>query len=565
MPLARAAVRAALPGRVAVGLALLFCLLFLLEGLALLPYPGLQTDEVLFGSVIYEPRTLEGSVQVFQRKIPLMLMSYLGSLKALLYAGLFKVWPPSPWSVRVPVIVAGAAAVWLFFLLLRDTLGLRAALAGAALLATDTIYLLTTVFDWGPVALQHLLMLGGMVLLARFYVTAASGGRPRRLLLAAGFFLFGLGLWDKALFVWILAGLGAAALLVFPREVAKLLTPRHAAIALAAIALGALPLIIYNFRHHGPTFRNAQYSANDVRGKAAHLWRSLDGSSLFGYLSGEETGHRRKDPPDALERVSFAISDAAGRPRRNLAPLALVASLALLPFLWRSAAGRAVLFALIAALAAWLQMLFTRDAGGSTHHTVLLWPLPHLIIAAALAQASLWLRRAGAVLLALVLVLVCGSNLLVTNEYLAQFARHGGGDVWTDAVYPLQDRLLRTPARRVVVIDWGVIDVIRILGAGRLPLHQGITLAGKDALDEAERREVEVLVSSPEHVFVGHTPNHEVVTGSGARFDAHAREAGYRKEVLNVIRDRHGRPVFEIFRYAPEVRTGITSAQGPRL
>ena len=34
-----------------------------------------------------------------------------------------------------------------------------AALIGCGLLATDAIYLLTSCFDWGPVALEHLLLL----------------------------------------------------------------------------------------------------------------------------------------------------------------------------------------------------------------------------------------------------------------------------------------------------------------------------------------------------------------------------------------------------------------------
>jgi 4-amino-4-deoxy-L-arabinose transferase-like glycosyltransferase len=191
-----------------------------------LPYPGPQTDEALFASLIYEPRNLENFVQIFKHRIPLMVMSYLGALKALLYAAWFSIWPPSPVSLRLPVVLAGATSIGLFVILLREMLGRRAAWIGGLLLATDTSFLLLTTFDWGPVALQHLLLLAGLTLLLRFYPT---GSRRQ---LAAAFFLFGLAFWDKAIFVWMFTGIAVASLIVFQRELARLadrrnLSPSH--------------------------------------------------------------------------------------------------------------------------------------------------------------------------------------------------------------------------------------------------------------------------------------------------------------------------------------------------
>jgi len=49
------------------------------------------------------------------------------------------------------MLVAGAASIWLFYRLLRRIAGERAAVIGSTLLAADSLYLLTTCFDWGPV------------------------------------------------------------------------------------------------------------------------------------------------------------------------------------------------------------------------------------------------------------------------------------------------------------------------------------------------------------------------------------------------------------------------------
>jgi len=137
-------------------------------------------------------------LSVFKHKIPMLLISYLGALKAWVYAPILAIWEPSVWSVRVPVLLAGAVTLFLFWMLLERTVSRRAALAGTALLAFDTTFLLTTCFDWGPVALQHLLAVSAALLLVRFHTTGS------RRMLGAAFFLLGLALWDKALFGWTL-------------------------------------------------------------------------------------------------------------------------------------------------------------------------------------------------------------------------------------------------------------------------------------------------------------------------------------------------------------------------
>lgn len=523
----------------------IFSLIFATQALILLPYPGLQTDEALFASVLYEPRNLELSLPAFQHRIPLMVMSYLGSLKAGIYAVWFALWPPSPLSVRLPVILAGALTVWLFFRLLHATLGRRAAWLGALLLATDPSFLLTTTFDWGPVALQHLLLVGGMALLARFH-------RNRRTpALAAAFFLFGLGLWDKAIFIWMLSGVAAAALVVFRRELSETLTPRHALAAVLGGLLGALPLIIYNLRYDGPTLRHARYSASDLPGKLHLLRVTLDGSSLFGYLTREDDGRTRQDRLTALERAALTVSDAAGRPRTNLMPYLLSASAVLLPLVWRTAARRAFLFAVIAAGIGWAQMALNQDTGGSTHHTVLLWPMPPLMVAAVLAEITRRLRRTGLYVLVTAAALAMVSNILVTNEHLAQFLRHGPGPAWSDAISPLAERLQRAPAGSIVVTDWGVLDSLRLLGRGRFPLYQAIDLASKDVLSPEDRQALQWLLTLPDPIFVGHAPPEETVVGSSARLAAHAAQAGYSKRLLYTVADRHARPVFEVFRFEP--------------
>jgi len=126
----------------------LFCLLFIAVAVSWIDKPGMQTDEVLFAGGIYPPFDERFIVRIFGHEVPIMVMSYVGALKAHIWAAIFAVWPPSPASVRIPAALLGALSIWWTYLLMARTLGGAAGLVGAALLATDRIYI--PVFALGP-------------------------------------------------------------------------------------------------------------------------------------------------------------------------------------------------------------------------------------------------------------------------------------------------------------------------------------------------------------------------------------------------------------------------------
>jgi len=522
----------------------LFCLLFFVEGLVFIPYVGLQNDEALFSEIIYPPLAIPYSVRIFRHhRFPAMMGSYLGTLKACVYKAIFLLFGPSIWSVRIPVLLAGAATVWLLFVLVRQIAGARAALAATALLATDAMFVMTTCLDWGPVAIQHLLLVSGLVLLWRFHQSR------RELFLAAGFFVFGLALWDKALFFWALAGLAAGAVVVLPRALRLHWTRRNLAIAVVSLVVGAAPLVSFNIKLRGETFRgNARFSSDGIGQKVTGLWSTLEGGSLFGYMVRNEPPPEPAQPRNRMEALSVGLSEAFGQRQAGFLPYACILALAFLPWLWRTPARKPMLFALIFMVVVWLQMAFTKGAGGGAHHVVLLWPFPHLFAAVGLAEGSRKLGRAGLPALAAVLILICGSGLVVLNQYLAQAVVNGPTTIWTDAIDPLSAYLPTSPARRMYVVDWGILNSLRILNGGKLPLDLALTEVPGDP---KSRVNAVKALAAQDAVFIAHTSGNEILPGMNAGMDALARSAGYRPEVVKVIADRNRRPIFQVYRYVP--------------
>jgi hypothetical protein len=207
-------------------------------------------------------------------------------------------------------------------------------------------------------------------------------------------------------------------------------------------------------------------------------------------------------------------------------------------------------FALLAIAFAWAQMAVTANAGGSVHHAILLWPLPQMVIAISFAAASRRLRAAGIPALAAVLALLMISGLLVTNEYRCLILRNGGSPNWTDAIYRLADYMKGDSSSNVFCMDWGIMDNMRLLSRGKLPLRVGTDPIAKPALDAADREYLARTIAGAGHVFINHTKDFEFFPGINDKLVKYAADAGYRRQVMAVIADSYGRPVYEVYRFA---------------
>lgn len=519
------------------------CAFFLIAAVLFIPYAGFEDDETLFAGPLYTSGAF--FVRMFHHNVPIMLMSYLGTLKTWIYAPILRFWAPNVWSVRVPAVLIGIATICVFYRLLLRVGRPRAALAGAALLATDPSFLLTDTFDWGPVALQHLTLTAALLLL----LTAYQDASPKKI--AFGFLFLGLGMWDKALFSWLLGGLVMATITVFPREFRRLFNRRNVALAVLGFVVGAAPLIIYNTRTRLATFRgNAKFSTEGFSGKALLLRLTLDGSGLFGWLVNDEQADHPNAPATTIERLSVTVREHLGQHRSNLFVAALVTAALLAPLWWKRQ-RRAMLFAMIAMVVAWLQMAFTKDAGGAVHHAVLLWPLPHFAVAVAFAEASLSIRRYSAAVLSGAIIVLCAANLLVINQYFSQFVRFGPALIWSDAMGPLSASFDDAAGQNIYVTDWGIMDQLIMLHQGRLHVWVGTEPMNDPTLTDRGRQMLQFWMSRPNPVFVGHTKPYEVLQGTYDRLETYMGEIGYRKQVVRTIPDSHGRQIFEIDRFVP--------------
>jgi hypothetical protein len=513
-------------------------LLFTLLGFVLIPLAGIQDDEALFTVPLFAGGYPPFSLNIFGHHPPLMVFAYTGALKTYFFWPVLKLFTPSPYSLRVPVLLVGSITILGLYYFARKIAGPRAALFAAILLASDPTFLLSNTFDWGPVALQHLLLVAGLCLIVTGNLFAAC-------------FVFGLALWEKSVFVWSMAGLAAGGMAAYLLEIRQALRPngvpdkRKLAYAALAFVIGASPLVVYNIKSGNQTVHTtAHFSLEHLPLKAQELGLALNGDGLFRFLAAEAWETNPKDVDDSLPaNIAENIHDLSGDHRSSWFAYAVALALLAAPLWWRTPFRKPALFAMVFSAATFACMAVTRDAGEAIHHTVLLWPMPQLFVGVVLAAVP-WRWLSG--ILASLLVL---SNLLVINQYVFQLEQYGADGGFTDAIYPLSAQLPIAADDKIYAMDWGLTETLTFLHRGKLPLLPAADPFFTSTPDAEEQKMIAKLLSDPHGLFLGHVPEREVFTGVRERLQAAALAAGYRKQMLQVIPDSTGRPVFEIFRF----------------
>lgn len=392
------------------------------------------------------------------------------------------------------MLLIGAASLILFFATLKRFTAPTAAVAATSLLATDPAWLLATTYDWGPVAIQTFLT-----------IAVVYCGVESRFVLAG--FLAGLLMWDKALSVFVLAGLAVALAVVGKRADFRGVGGRNLLLAGIAFTVGALPLLYFNLTHGGETLIGSSHLAVDqLLLKWWMLLITLGGWSLFPMLT-----------PATLP------------PFTTLTPLLLL--LAVAAFASRpKLRNRTATFALVGAGVSWLLMLAVRDVGIGAHHIVLLSPLVFAFISSSLGPA---LRPR--VLTALVVVGV-GLNFTMLGAYRRAITVHGTNIAWSDATSHFHGVRMG----RLIAIDWGIANPYSLLQNAH----------------EADFKRVSELTSEEIRTqkFISHVDGSELVRGSNRQLDIAADALSLYRSIEDFVSDRHGKPVFMIFRYEPGFR-----------
>ncbi len=433
---------------------------FLLASGAGLSNPGLQYDELLFvNAALGDPHPYHGFISSEAFGVPTMLMPYIGALKAWLYTPIFTVFGVSVDSIRVPAVLLAALALVLAIVLVYRLLGVWPAVALAVLLGTDPVYSSVSRADWGPVVLSALLRV--TALLCYFAFLRLRKVRYLWLLVLA----LSLGLFNKLDYVWFIAALGVAALVVHHRELAELVRRSRAAVlvpiaVLIAVGIAAFFTLILpadELPRAGP-----HLSLGGRISEVEQLFRStFDGAAVYQYMTGSPLEHATLMatlfPWILISCVAVAVWNAVwGRRRMSDDPLRVATTITTF---------FVVLFVVLAA-----GITATRQATGP-HNIMLLWPLPAVLAVCLLATmicVSLQVPRLAAVAcVGVALAALIITQVRTTVTYIDAYRSHRQWSTpWSPEIYAAADAVARsaTGVDSIITADWGLGTQIFALG-----------------------------------------------------------------------------------------------------
>lgn len=464
-------------------------LLFVLLSLIHLDKPGIHYDEILFGNA-----ALGGIDGSFITKkfgsLPIMLMPYVGALKAYIYYPIFKIFPVSAHTIRIPAIILGALTLLFTFKYVNLIFDKKTAFAAMLLLAFDPSFLFQNKL-WG---VSISLFLKSLALF--FLIKGIKAGEKRFFIFS--FLCLGLGVFDKLDFIWFVTALLLAAFIVFYNEAISVFRKN---IKLSAAVLIPVFVLLYLFFIYV------------LRMSLTHF---NEGFFTFNLL--ERLKFQFVNFKDTLSgRAAYqAMTNTDLQFQSLFLPIGTLIVLLVFPirlFLKTKVFSKWIVFFVVLLIITLFQIYATAKATGS-HHMIMIYPFPHLIIAFFIGKIieSLQknhLKRVIAAVVYAAVGIVIISNLYVNFQYINAFKHDNTSVMWSAGIYNLINYVRNNKEKTYVSMDWGFHNQLLAFTRGTVRLREFFGVfrdydLEKD-IEEKEKWLIKYIICEPRFVFLFHT------------------------------------------------------------
>ncbi len=527
--------------------------LFLTLSLYQIELPGLHYDEAREAGVPAMQLHTHQAVETFRgsgirlgdRQLPLMVTDYIGALNV------YFVWPSlalfgiSVSALRLVPVVFAALTLWLTYLLARRLFGWRAGALTVLLLAVNPSFVFWSRQGIFVTSITATIAMGALLCWLRWYRRRQPG------YLYAGAFLFGLGLYAKLLFLWVIVALAATFVLFKIPDLVRGFRSwfrtgqyKHWIVALAFFLLGILPLLIYNAQTNGT-----------IQTLTENLTSTYYGGSNLAFVENLLT---------RLEQFEVVLNGShfwyLGGTFANKSYSSIFAGAGLLGLLvvvfmarhqWHKLAFPYLMLGLML-----LASCFTVSALWFTHYSILVPFMPMAVVVpldlvarhATRSASGPWIRgldRIGQILLILVVGFLGAKDLQVDLNYHQALARSGGYAAHSDASYKLTRSLQERGISSPLAMDWGIDATVEFLSAGDV---NPIEIFGYEwEAGEAFAARLAPFLTDPRNLYIFHSEEETVFQRRHA-FEELVASAGRTSEVQEEIHDRSGRLMFILVR-----------------
>ncbi len=408
--------------------------------------PGPYYDELLF---VDTATSFDPSLFIYKSflGIPILLMSYIGALKAWIYAPIFNLLGVSIYSIRLPMILLGLGTLSIYFFILQKLVRQKLLFfCSFLLLCTDPAFSFVSRIDWGPNAIAHFLI----ALLFWQFLRYLKYGSPWMLLSIVITAL--LGVFEKLNFLWFLNGLLFAGFFCYRRELwgkFKLNKRPTVLILCLAMIIAIWLMIVWIIPASQALEADKPFTLLDKANNTYHQLRLvLSSESIYSMVFASSYPYAIQMILPVLLGVSILTLLIRKNEMIVLARFSLLISICILVQIW-----------------------LTRSAGGP-HHLLLIWPLIWLVIilnSSAIICSYSYLRSP---IYLIIFILLIG-NILHGSYFITQInLANSWRPSWSPAIYKLIEDLEQDPAEEIFCLDWGLATSIKALA--NLPVRTNI-------------------------------------------------------------------------------------------
>ncbi len=538
-------------------------LLYLLLSFYQLNLPGLHYDEAFEG--VPALQLLRGQpVSTFRQSglvingqiFPLMTQDYIGALNTYAVVPFIAWLGPTPAALRAMSILVGLITLSLTGLLTAQLFGNRwPGLAAMLLLAVDPTFIF-----WNRQGVFVTAITATIGVAAAWCWLRRFQGRVIGWTLA-GAFLLGLGLYAKLLFIWLIAALVGAVMLLnlpwlFKRPAPPKITSslvKETLLAGLVFLLGCWPLLLYNWQTGGTWLSVSQNAGTSYYGvnnlafgpnlleRAGQFISLVDGSHLW-YL-----GQIINNPLPALALgiiLVWAIGLAWTRRPKN------IAAAMIRPFPAVISPAQAILFPFLVIGLVIIASIGTVSALWVTHFALLM-PWPAIALAGGGWQIARWTGRPGRRFNPSRFILITGLSLLVITNLVSVIRYHqaltqsGGLSTHSDAIYDLSDWLAQHAGQPVAAMDWGLTAPVIYLTNGRVTPTELFGYAWESDADLTAR--LQQAIAQPATLYLWRAPD-EIIFDRSPQFKALYRPLNLEETIEAAFYEQSGRPLLGVTR-----------------
>jgi dolichyl-phosphate-mannose-protein mannosyltransferase len=456
------------------------------------------------------------------RPVPLFVQTYLGALKSWMLIPAFRIFGSTSAVLRASNVFWQLIALLFLMLGARRWLGFGTAVLAGALLAFDPTYFFVSALDWG-------VAVPSFVCRCACFYFAIRWNQMRKPQDAFFVGLFaGLGFFNKADFVVFLMAVSFATIICYWRKILTSIRQHSGSVALGCLgfAIGAGPMLVRIPRMIALTVSGPHPNAPGAFGvKLKTLLSMYDGSHFYRLMNVGGVFERMYDGvagPRALLGIAFVVA---------LFVFALV-------FDKQLAKARRILFLIVAGVLITLGVFLLPDAV-RIHHAVLVYPLPHLILAAVVALIWNSARLHQIVSLAAVAV-VCLTGLRSIAATQSLIRETGGRGRWSESLNQFCREIRDRSDLTIVSLDWGFNEQLMFLTNG-------------PQLSEpfwGFNQTLPPLPPDPNYIYVAHPAEYSVLKYDVAYLDQ-LQKSGANVEITPHL-DRQNQIAFYAIRFRPQ-------------